>query len=230
MSVQIRGVARLTAVAVTAAVLATVASGPASATAFPHLTLGAAQAALPVAKTLPGGHVKLVDKVTIDRAGQTGVCNKTVALHDLGQATAVYTSKAGSAVSVAGTDWALGVAVFAIPAKAAAAMHAIVAVERTCPIRQAYKGKGAHIGIHITASAAYSVDGWTGYRTTERQVIYLGKTATPVTQIVTFLVRGNALVTIVEATTGTHVSPAVQESRRKLVQTRLLAALTHPKH
>jgi hypothetical protein len=231
MTLQGRGIARLSTVVVAAAVTAAGSAGAAAAavTAFPHVTLAAAEAALPAAKTLPGGSFKLVGKVSRNRGGQAGVCNKTVTLHDLAQVSAVYSSTTSTAVSTAGTDWTLGVAVFATPAKAATAMRAIIAVERNCPTRQVYKGKGAHIGIHVTVSATYAVTGWTGYRTVEHQVIYTGKRATPVTQILVTLVRGNALVTIAESTTGTKVSEKVQDTRRRLVQTRLLGALTHPK-
>lgn len=97
--VELRGTASLTAVVVTATFLTTLASGPSSAAALPHLTLRTAQAALPAARTLPGGQVKLIGNVSIDHAGQTGVCNKTLTLHDLGRAAAVYSSKAGAAVS-----------------------------------------------------------------------------------------------------------------------------------
>lgn len=231
MILQSRRIARLTAVAVTATVMAAGSTGTASAkaAAFPHVTLAAAEAALPLAKTLPGGSFKLVGKVASDRSGQTGVCNKTVTLHDVAEVAAVYSSRKSTAGSTAGTDWTLGVAVFATPAQAATAMRTIISLERKCPTRQVYKGTGVHIGIHVTASGTYAVTGWSGYRTVEHQVIYIGTTATPVSQLVVTLVRGNVLVTITESTAGAKVSDKVQDTRCRLVQTRLLSALTHPK-
>lgn len=192
--------------------------------AKPHLvTLDEALAALPAAKQLPGA-VQLVEKVQLPTQGQLSPCPELLfnSFANLsvkaGTAGAVYEPAHHQIPPAKTATWALSALVFHSAKLAKAAETRLLSLEKICP--KNLGGQGVPVDISRTHAGAYSVDGWTGYRSVdEASTLNLIDGPEPegvrLTQV--FLVRGNVLLSVYEQGGLQPGTAARQEAWRKSV-------------
>jgi hypothetical protein len=223
-------------------------SATAAQAAAPRLhtvTLDEAFAAMPVAKLVPGD-VGLVAKLETPGAASLDPCpqldletliNAILSGGSPGpigltlkssQVIAAY-EPAHSKTPVGKTaSWNLGAVVFHSAKLASTAAAKLAKIEKACPKTvPPIAGFPPITSLVRTHSAAYAVDGWTGYQTVDEDVslnLLNGPDPTGTRSTRVFLTRGNVMVTITEqgvVDTGTGVR---QEAWRSTVTRGLLTS------
>ncbi|MDX6223392.1 MAG: hypothetical protein QOD91_2446 [Frankiales bacterium] len=232
--------------ATAAMLLGSVASAQAAAPALKTVTMDQVFGALPLAKQLPGA-VRMVDKFETPGSAAVDVCPEL----DLSSLISQLTGGSTSATlgvrlkgSMVGADylparsqtpqaktaaWSVGAVVFHTAALAKAAAATVAAAEKTCPKSSPpIPDFPVSFSLVRADSAAYAVDGWTGYRTVDKfSTLDLLQGPDPVgsrsTQV--FLTRGNLMMFIVETGDIEPGTVARQEGWRKTATKLMLAKL-----
>jgi hypothetical protein len=224
-------------------------SSAVSAQAAPTLktvTMDQVFGALPLAKQLPGA-VRLVDKFETPGSAALDVCPEfdvTSLISQLSGSSTSPTLGVRLKGSMVGADyqparsqtpqaktaaWTVGAVVFHTAALAKAAAATVAAAEKTCPkAAPPIPDFPVPFSLVRANSAAYSVDGWTGYRTVDKfSTVDLLQGPDPVgsrsTQV--FLTRGNLMIFIVETGDIEPGTVARQDSWRKSATKLMLAKL-----
>lgn len=195
---------------------------------YPHLSTASVKAAMPAADKLPGG-VKLVLK-GVSKKTAAVIClsaPKIIALPGANGVTAVYSNPVKDESSPKYLTWHIAAAVYTTPAKAAAAGARLLASEKACPVKKTTTGSGYTETVSRTLSTKYAVGSWTGYRSIDHITGTGALNKLQLRDNLSYLVRGNVLVSIEEV--GTNVgktSGATQEVRRKAVTALIVARLS----
>lgn len=221
-----------------ALVIGSTASAQAATVKLHSVTPDEAFATMPVAKAVPGD-VVLAAKIETPGAAVLDPCPQ------LDFATLIAALLAGTAPGPVGVSlkssqvaavyepahaqtppsktatWTLGAVVFHTPKLASAAAAKLAKIEKACPKKMpTIPGFPFTPTLVRTKSAAYAVDGWTGYQTVDEDTslnLINGPEPTGTRTTRVFLTRGNVMITIIEAgevSTGTAVR---QEAWRSTV-------------
>jgi PknH-like extracellular domain len=205
-------VVRVTATTIAAAGLVTATAGTSSAASkqplVPH-SLSVAKAAIPSARSLPGG-VVLNGKVLTGLHSSVELCYgkpRDVSFDGAAAAGAFYSHP--GAPSAASLNFQVSVSIFKTPAAAASVMATLVKAERSCPKLSTYTGSDSTMRDSRTLSTAGHDGDWTTYRTVDHLVYTDGTGVYHSRDLDTEAVRGNVIIDVEEtapdlAGTGPH--------------------------
>lgn len=196
----------------------------ASAATYPSITIAQAKAALPAAAKLPGA-VKLVGKIGTTKTAYAIPCAtspKPVTLPGATATGAIYANPATSDSSPANLIWHVSAIVYATPTAAAAGAAKVIAADKACKKSSSASSPTGSETVTRTVSEKYADGTWHGYRTVDHLTESNGKETLNIRDYVTFVVRGNVLLSIEEAAPALANNGALQDSRRKAVTTLVL--------
>lgn len=205
------------------ATAASASTGPAAGAPAHLVTLDEAFAALPAAPLLPGS-VRLAEKLLLPSQADITACPEMLfsPLGDVvlkaGTAGAIYEPAHHQTPPAKTATWSLSVLVFHNAKLAKAAQTKLLAAEKSCP--KNLGGLGQPVDLTRTHAGAYTVDGWTGYRSVdEASTINLVDGPEPqgsrLTQV--YLVKGNVMLSLSEEGGLQPGTAARQEAWRKTV-------------
>ena len=201
------------------------ASAVAATPAFPHVSVAAAKATLPTAKSLPGG-VTLALKPTVAPKAIAIPCEtapKVVVLAGAKSVGAVYANPTTDDNSPKNLLWHISVAVFTTPAQAKAATDKLNAAQKSCPKTKTTTQGSDSETLTRTLATKYTVGAWTGYRTISH-ITGTGVAAPLHGRDFTFyLTQGNVIVSVEELAPELPGTGPKQDAWRKTVTKLVLA-------
>ena len=187
---------------------ATAASAAPTPLLLPH-SLAVAKAAMPTARSLPGG-VVLNGKVQTGLHSSSELCYgkpRDVSFEGAAAAGAYYAHPGAASPATLGLS--VTVVIFKTPAIASATMAKLAKAERSCPKVSTYTGSDSTMHDARSLSTAGHNGAWSDYRTVDHLVYSDGTGTYSTRDLDTLSLRGNVIVDVEEdapdlAGTGPH--------------------------
>jgi hypothetical protein len=228
-----------------ALVVGSTASAQAATVKLHTVTADEAFATVPLAKAVPGdvllaAKIETPGSAVLDPCPQldfakviaallAGTTPGSVGLNLKGtQIAAVYEPAHSQTPPAKTATWTIGAVVFHSSTLASAAAAKLAKIDKSCPkTTPPVPGFPFTPTLVRTKSAAYAVDGWTGYRTVDEDTslnLINGPEPTGSRTTRVFLTRGNVMITIIEAGVVATGTAARQEAWRSTVTRGMLTS------